>query len=254
MHQGGAPSPGDRLGPARGPAAARWARSTRTGPRPWRCSYVAPDLAHVAVYVGGVEVPGDRVRVEWAADFAGKLLRWSRRAARCRIWCHGPARRRRPVAGLRRLPRWPRGSGRWRGRRWPPAPTEIVDVTTDAAGVCMGFKAAVDDDRVLHVAHPLLDNHVEHAEKLPFGDRWVFSRRGAGHVTAAYAAAGVVHLARLLPPPVADPHHHGPIIVCPGAQVPYAARMGKLTRALERPTPRHRTRRSPTGRRVRSTC
>jgi hypothetical protein len=33
----------------------------------------------------------------------------------------------------------------------------------------------------------------------------VFSRKGEGHVDAAYAAAGAVHLARTLPAPVGKP-------------------------------------------------
>ena len=37
------------------------------------------------------------------------------------------------------------------------------------------------------------------------GDAWVFSRRGEGHVDAAYATAGAVHLARTMRTPVGRP-------------------------------------------------
>jgi hypothetical protein len=45
----------------------------------------------------------------------------------------------------------------------------------------------------------LLDAHIAVAEKSATGDAWRFTRKGAGHCDAAYAAAGAAHLARLLP-------------------------------------------------------
>jgi hypothetical protein len=63
----------------------------------------------------------------------------------------------------------------------------------------MGFSEQVDAHRIAHSGDPLLDAHVSAAEKLSTGDGWRFSRKGEGHVDAAYAAAGAVHLARTLP-------------------------------------------------------
>jgi hypothetical protein len=54
---------------------------------------------------------------------------------------------------------------------------------------------------VLHPDDPLLNAHIAGTSKLRTGDGWRFARKGAGHVDAAYAAAGAVRLARTLPPP-----------------------------------------------------
>jgi hypothetical protein len=50
-----------------------------------------------------------------------------------------------------------------------------------------------------------LTAQVRGAGKRVVMDRWVFERRGPLHVDAVYAAAGAVHLARTLPPPVGRP-------------------------------------------------
>ena len=42
------------------------------------------------------------------------------------------------------------------------------------------------------------------------GDRWRFERKGSGSCEAAYAVAGVVHLARTLPKPLGKPRLIGP--------------------------------------------
>ena len=54
--------------------------------------------------------------------------------------------------------------------------------------------------QIAHSGDPLLDAHVAATEELQRGDSWRFTRRGAGHCDATYAAAGAVHLARKLPP------------------------------------------------------
>jgi hypothetical protein len=69
----------------------------------------------------------------------------------------------------------------------------------------MGLDEQINTLMVLHSDDPLLNAHVLGAERLPSGDRWVLSRKG-GHCDAAYGVAGVVHLARTLPPPVGKPH------------------------------------------------
>jgi hypothetical protein len=55
--------------------------------------------------------------------------------------------------------------------------------------------------RVVHPGDPLLDAHIKAASKLNSGDGWRFTRKGGGHVDAAYAAAGAVKLALTMPQP-----------------------------------------------------
>jgi hypothetical protein len=80
-----------------------------------------------------------------------------------------------------------------------------VTVTELAAGtapaVCMAFAANVLGRLVVHSGQALLDRQQEQAEKMWTGDRWVFTRSGAGHVDALYAAAGADHLVRTMPAP-----------------------------------------------------
>jgi hypothetical protein len=86
------------------------------------------------------------------------------------------------------------------GRSWAPRGTRVAEITGEAPAVCMGFAQQVGAGRVLHSGQDLLDVQADHAEKLWTGDRWVFTRRGSGHVDGMYAAAGAVHLARTIPP------------------------------------------------------
>ena len=72
------------------------------------------------------------------------------------------------------------------------------------AELCQGLADLTRARRIVHPADPLLDAHIGGANKLPSGDGWRFTRRGggeAGHVDAAYAAAGAVDVALRLPPP-----------------------------------------------------
>ena len=75
----------------------------------------------------------------------------------------------------------------------------------DVAACCMGLAEQVMSGRIAHSDDPLLNAHIGGAERLKRGDAWVLSRKGEGHVDAAYAVAGAVHLARTLPPPVGKP-------------------------------------------------
>lgn len=68
------------------------------------------------------------------------------------------------------------------------------------AEACQGLADLAKARQVIHPADPLLDAHVAGAQKLPSADGWRFGRRHAGHVDAAYAAAGAVHVALTLPP------------------------------------------------------
>jgi hypothetical protein len=82
---------------------------------------------------------------------------------------------------------------------------KIVEIQADTAAVCMGLARLVLDEQIAHSGDPLLDAHVAAAEKLRSGDRWVYSRRGGGHVDALYAAAGAVHLTWAEPTKVGKP-------------------------------------------------
>lgn len=73
----------------------------------------------------------------------------------------------------------------------------------DVVEACQEFADLVQARRVAHPADPLLDAHVAGTSKLRTGDGWRFTRKGVGHVDAAYAAAGAVRIARTLPPPPA---------------------------------------------------
>lgn len=84
-------------------------------------------------------------------------------------------------------------------RGWPPPGTKIEEITSEVPAVCMGFAEQVTSRALVYAADDLLTSHVTEAEKQMSGDTWRFSRRGGGHVDAAYSAAGAVHLARSLP-------------------------------------------------------
>lgn len=81
---------------------------------------------------------------------------------------------------------------------------KFAEIKSDLPAVCMGFAETVTSQRLAHSDDPLLNKQVETAEKYQRGDVWVFSRKG-GPCDALYAAAGAVHLARTLPPPVGKP-------------------------------------------------
>lgn len=90
--------------------------------------------------------------------------------------------------------------GKDRQRGLLPAGVRVQEIQGETAAVCMAFAAEVAGDRIRHPDDPLLNNQALEAERLRTGDRWVFSRRGEGHVDAVYAMAGAVHLARIMPP------------------------------------------------------
>jgi hypothetical protein len=83
---------------------------------------------------------------------------------------------------------------------WPPAGVKIEQIRSDINSVCMGFADMVGSEQIAHSDDPLLAAHIEAAEKAFVGDGFRFTRKGAGHVDAVYAAAGAVHLARTLQP------------------------------------------------------
>lgn len=147
------------------------------------CVDVAPDGAHVTLAIAALEADG-RVRVEVAA--AWKSTQEARaqlpavlkalNPAHTAWFPSGPAAALAPV--LRPLAK---EAGELRGQK--------------VAEVCMGLADMVKARRVLHSGDPLLDAHIGGASRLHSGDGWRFTRAGAGHVDAAYAAAGAVYLA-----------------------------------------------------------
>lgn len=166
------------------------------------CLDVAPDLRHATLSAAAV-LPSGKVRVELVAAWDGPRCTANLRRALPGIvgkvkpkvlgWIPGG-----PAAALTVDLRKRTG--------WPPAGVTVAEIRGDAPAVCMGFAELVGAAEVLHSGDALLDAHVLGAEPLPRpGGGWVFSRKGEGHVDAAYAAAGAVHLARSLPPSLGKP-------------------------------------------------
>lgn len=87
------------------------------------------------------------------------------------------------------------------GRSWAPRGTKIEELRGDIPAVCMGFADLVSTGGFAHARDPLVNKHVDRTQKLTRGDVWVFTRAGSEPVDATYAAAGAVHLARLIPRP-----------------------------------------------------
>jgi hypothetical protein len=73
----------------------------------------------------------------------------------------------------------------------------------DVTEACMTLVGVINRMMVRHGQDPLLTAHIIGARKLEVSDGYRFVRKGAGHVDAAYAAAGGVMLAESLPPPAA---------------------------------------------------
>lgn len=160
------------------------------------CLDVPPDLRHATLYAAGVLDDG-RVRVEPVAAWSGPA-------------CTDQLRK--ELAGLisqvkpAQLGWFPSGpaaalaADMQEHEGWPPEGVEVEEIRGDVAAVCMGFSEQVTALKIAHSGDPLLDAHIAGAEKVTYGDGWRFSRKGAGHVDALYAAAGAVHLARTLTP------------------------------------------------------
>lgn len=178
---------------------------------------VSPDMQHATLVVAGV-MADDRVRVEVpGVDLPGRgrvVGAWSGPRAVANMQRDLPAmiRKIRPqVFGW--LPSGPAASAaaalkdrKIKGARaWPPPGITVAEISGEVTAICMGLAAEVEARMVVHAGDPLLDAHITGAAKLWNGDRWRFERTGDGHVDAAYAVAGAVHLARTLPPPIGKP-------------------------------------------------
>lgn len=169
------------------------------------CFDVAPDGQHATLAVAARLADG-RVRTEIAAAWP------STDAARAEL----PALigRIRPVS----LGWYPGGPGAGiattmrplaqKHNKRPGGKREATDVPEDGAitgtrvtEACQELADLVKAARVVHPGDPLLDAHIKAASKLNSGDGWRFTRKGGGHVDAAYAAAGAVRLALTMPQP-----------------------------------------------------
>ena len=176
------------------------------------CLDVSLDLQHAAVLAAAVDpAAGDRVRLEvvkaWSGPAATKQLRAGLRGVAEKVrprvigWLpDGPAAS--IMAQLRRRERRLDGKVA-RANTLYGFPVE--EITGETTAVCMGLAEQVLAREIAHPDDQLINDHVLYAEKYWQGDAWRFTRRGVGHVNVAYAAAGAVHLARSLPPPVGKP-------------------------------------------------
>jgi hypothetical protein len=161
------------------------------------CVDVSPDLQHVSL-VAAAMGDDDRVRLEVVA--AWESPEDARTTTGDRLSLPDWLRKVRPkVVGW--FPDGPAAAiapdMKAIGRRF-----RVHDLTgTQVGQACQGLAEQVRAGRVLHADDPMLTNHVTGANKQQTGDGWRFVRRGAGHVDGAYAAAGAVHLARIMPRP-----------------------------------------------------
>lgn len=151
------------------------------------CIDVAPDGAHVTLAGAGVQLDG-RTRVEVF-----------------RSWpTVSDARRELPDLLARIKPAalgwFPSGPGAALGADLRAL--EAIELKgAEVTEACQEFAALNTGGQVVHANDPLLNAHVSSTGKLHTGDGWRFVRKGAGHVDAAYAAAGAVRIARTLPEP-----------------------------------------------------
>lgn len=88
-----------------------------------------------------------------------------------------------------------------RERNWPPRGVKLEEIRTDVAAVCMGAANLVASGAIRHPGDAMLREHLAAAMRMKRGDAWIMARRGSTPIDGAYALAGAVHLARLLPAP-----------------------------------------------------
>lgn len=158
------------------------------------CLDVAPDLRHATLYASGLLDDG-RARVEPIAAWSGQgCTDQLRRELPDLITKVKPAK----IGWFPSGPAAALAADMKEHDGWPPDGVEVEEIRGDVAAVCMGFAEQVTALKIAHSGDPLLDAHIAGAEKVTHGDGWRFSRKGAGHVDALYAAAGAVHLARTL--------------------------------------------------------
>lgn len=168
------------------------------------CLDVAPDGQHVTL-IGAAQLADGRFRV-------APLAAWES-TSECRRELRGLLRRIKPAvfgwfpsgpaAALAADLRVHDDGSIWAGmapagQTWEPKELKGAEV----GEACQGLADLAVARQVEHPNDPLINAHVAGSTRLHSGDGWRFARKGAGHVDAAYACAGAVHLARTLPPPV----------------------------------------------------
>lgn len=160
------------------------------------CFDISPDGQHATLAAAAV-MPDGRVAVDVVEAWSG----WDA-TARLRAAVPGHAARVKPRL-LGWLPAGPAAevaAAMAPRKGWPPRRVTIEEIRIETTAVCMGLAEQIRSQQIAHPGNDLLDAHVLGAEKLHQGDAWRFTRRGVGHVDAAYALAGAVHLARVMPP------------------------------------------------------
>ena len=166
------------------------------------CFDSAPDGKHATLAVAAITADGrPRVEIAWSWNDTGtareELTTWlaKTRPAAFGWFPSGPAAELGPLlrAHATRINHRP-------GKR---EPTEIPEdgSITKTAEVCQGLAGLTRGRRIIHAGQALLDTHIQYATKLPTGDGWRFTRKGTGHVDAAYAAAGAIETALTMPQP-----------------------------------------------------
>lgn len=161
------------------------------------CFDVAPDMQHATLYAAA-QLEDGRVRIApveaWSGptatqdlirDLPGHVAKV--RPRKVGWFPNGPAAA--VAAAMAKRP-----------GVWPPRRVKVEEIRGEQTAVCMGFSEQVKNGRIAHSDDPLLNAQAAMTEKSWRGDGWVFTRRGAGHCDATYAAAGATHLARTTPP------------------------------------------------------
>lgn len=171
---------------------------------------ISPDRQRVTAVVGALR-PDGRVQVE-VPEVDGVVASWTGPMAVAQMQRQLPAMVRKIKPQLFGwIPGGPAAAAsatlkERKGRvKWPPPGVQVKEITDEVTAVCMGLASEVDADQVVHNDDPLLNAQITGAAKLWQGDRWRFERKGGGSCEAAYAVAGVVHLARTLPKSIGRP-------------------------------------------------
>jgi hypothetical protein len=184
-----------------------------TGARIALCLDVSLDYSHVSLY-GAAVTPDNRVRVfpagAWtsvddARDALPALLD-AIAPAEFGWFPSGPAASMGPELRTMRL-KFRRALAKVETDRDSGLRRLVVDDEEEFARMgsqlekeaCQAFAADVIGGRLVHPADPLLNAHIHAATKLRTGDGWRFGRIDGGQVDAAYAAAGALYLARMIP-------------------------------------------------------
>jgi hypothetical protein len=154
------------------------------------CFDVAPDGLHATLAVAGKRDDG-RVRVE--------IVKAWKDIETCRAELGPELDKIKPRA----IAWYPTGPGAGFASILKGRDGEMPLTGMEVATCCQQLADMALAREIVQPADPLLDAHIGGARKLPSGDGWRFTRRGeAGHVDAAYAAAGAVQAALTMPEPV----------------------------------------------------